>query len=149
MEQKPQFIKGGIFSDHRGTLSYVNDFLFEGVRRFYCIEHKSTETIRAWQGHQREPKWFYVVTGSFKIVTVRPDNWEQPGTDLPVEEFELSADQPGILFVPGGYANGLKALTPGSRLMVYSGFTVEESSNDDFRFDPDLWYDWENNKTIS
>jgi hypothetical protein len=33
-------------------------------------------------------------------------------------------------------------LEPESRIMVFSSFTVEESSKDNFRFDKGMWYDW-------
>ncbi|HZI69207.1 MAG TPA: hypothetical protein VFD44_05835, partial [Hanamia sp.] len=51
------------------------------------------EVVRAWQGHQQEEKWFYVVEGSFKIAVVKPDNWQHPSLNLPVEEYKLSADK--------------------------------------------------------
>ena len=37
---------------------------------------------------------------------------------------------------------GFKALEANSKMMVFSSFTVEESSNDNYRFDKDKWYDW-------
>lgn len=33
----PEIIEGGIFQDHRGVLSYVNDFKFDDIQRFYII----------------------------------------------------------------------------------------------------------------
>lgn len=34
---RPKVIQGGNFSDHRGTISYVNDFSFKDIERFYII----------------------------------------------------------------------------------------------------------------
>jgi dTDP-4-dehydrorhamnose 3,5-epimerase len=135
-------IQGGQHEDARGKLIFFNNFDMSGVRRFYMIEHPDTEMIRAWQGHQKEEKWFYVVDGSFKIVLVQPDNWENPSVDLRTEEFVLQSGEPQILYVPGGYANGFKALKQKSRIIVFSSFTVEESAKDNFRYDKEQWYTW-------
>jgi len=135
-------IEGGKHEDARGKLIFFNDFDMSRVRRFYMIEHPDTEIVRAWQGHQKEEKWFYVVDGSFKIVLVRPDNWENPSLELKTEPFVLESAEPKILHVPGGYANGFKALKQKSRIIVFSSFTVEESSKDNFRFHKEQWYNW-------
>ena len=136
-------IEGGKFEDGRGMLIYFNEFDMKGVRRFYVISHPDTSIVRAWQGHKKEQKWFYVLKGSFKVVLVKPDNWENPSTDLNPDEFILKAEANHVLYIPGNYANGLKALEPESRIMVFSSFTVDESSKDNYRFRQDMWYDWE------
>jgi dTDP-4-dehydrorhamnose 3,5-epimerase-like enzyme len=135
-------ICGAQHEDARGKLIFFNDFDMSGVRRFYMIEHPDTEIIRAWQGHQKEEKWFYVVEGSFKIVLLQPDNWENPSVGLKTEQFVLESAEQKILYVPGGYANGFKALKQKSRIIVFSSFTVAESSKDNFRFDKEQWYNW-------
>jgi dTDP-4-dehydrorhamnose 3,5-epimerase len=135
-------IQGGEHVDARGKLTFFNDFDMKDVRRFYLIEHPDTSIVRAWQGHKKEQKWFYVVKGSFKVVLVRPDNWENPSADLKPSEFILEAIANRVLYIPGNFANGLKALEPESRIMVFSSFTVEESSKDNYRFDEHLWYSW-------
>lgn len=142
MDRLPQFIEGGMFSDERGTLSYVNDFNMQEIKRFYLIRHTDVSIVRAWQGHQAEQKWFYVTNGKFKIIVVKPDNWEKPSMALSLDEFILSADQPGVLHIPGGYANGFKALVPDSQMIVFSDFTVEQSKNDNYRFETGLWGTW-------
>jgi dTDP-4-dehydrorhamnose 3,5-epimerase len=142
MREKTNIIKGGEFEDARGKLIFFNDFDLTAVKRFYIIDHPDTEVVRAWQGHQREQKWFFVIEGTFKIVLVQPDNWENPSKELATEEFTLTSLEPQILYIPGNYANGFKALMPQSRIMVFSSFTVDESANDNFRFDKDLWYSW-------
>ena len=142
MKEKTNIIQGGEFEDARGKLSFFNDFDLTKVKRFYIIEHPDIEIVRAWQGHQKEEKWFYVVEGSFKIVLVQPDNWEKPSNELPTEEFVLKSSQNQVLHVPGNFANGFRALEPKSKIMVFSSFTVEESISDDYRFDKNLWYDW-------
>lgn len=76
------------------------------------------------------------------MLIVRPDDWKNPSTDLEVKEFVLSDNSSGVLHIPSGYANGFRALESNSKVVVFSDFTVEQSSNDNYRFDQNLWYDW-------
>lgn len=135
-------IDGGNFEDERGKLTFINAFDMAPIRRCYIIWHENTAVIRAWQGHRQEQKWFHVLEGAFEVVLVQPDNWEAPRQDLPVQVFHLSAAQTQVLHVPGGFATGFKAELPGSRMIVYSDASLEESKVDDFRFDAGLWYHW-------
>ena len=64
---KPNIIEGGLFKDERGELRFVNEFDLSEVVRFYQITHPSTAVVRAWQGHEKEQKWFYCLSGSFII----------------------------------------------------------------------------------
>ena len=138
----PEIITGGNYTDNRGTLTYFNDFNLIPVKRLYILEHPDTCVIRAWQGHQHENKWFHVVAGSFKFILVRPDNWNSPSPSLSCQEFVLCARDNQVFHVPGGYATGFKAVEQDSKMLVFSNFSVEESLNDDFRFDKDKWYNW-------
>lgn len=135
-------IKGGQHTDERGTVSFVNDFDMSPVKRFYIIEHPDTTIARAWQAHKEERKWFYLVAGSYKVVLVKPDDWEKPSEKLLTQEFILKSGINPVLHIPGGYANGFKALEAHSKLMVFSDFSIEDAGKDDFRFDKTLWYDW-------
>ena len=137
-----QIIQGNSFTDHRGTLRFVNDFDFAGVKRFYCLTHPDTEVVRAWQGHKIEHKYFSVIKGKFLIAWVAIDDWEQPSVHLQPETILLSADSPCVLSIPPGYANGLKAMEPDSMLMSYSNLNIEEGNKDNWRFDGSLWLDW-------
>ncbi|WP_316817958.1 WxcM-like domain-containing protein [Pedobacter nyackensis] len=142
MVAEPIFISGGKHVDERGSLSFVNDFCLDEVKRLYIIEHPTVDIVRAWQGHKKEQKWFLVTAGSFTIFVVQPDNWEKPADLLETKKFVLSENSMGVLHVPGGHATGLKALMPDSKMIVYSDFTVEQSSLDSYRFDKALWCDW-------
>lgn len=139
----PILVNGGLHTDERGTLSFFNDFNMAPVKRFYVIDHPNTNIVRAWQGHKVEQKWFYVITGSFRINIVKPDNWESPSENIVVKEFILESATNQVLYVPGGYANGLKALKPHSKLIVFSDVSSADAGKDNFRFDKSLWYDWE------
>ena len=135
----PFIISGGKYQDSRGSISFVNDFKFEEVKRFYIIEHQDTSVIRAWQGHKVEKKYFYVVKGSFEIKAIKPDNWENPSKDLLAETFILNENESNILCLPQGFINGFKALEENSKLMVFSNMDNEDSGNDLIRFPLDYW----------
>jgi dTDP-4-dehydrorhamnose 3,5-epimerase len=140
---QPNIINGGHFEDERGKLTFINDFDMAPVKRFYTIRHESPSIVRAWQGHMKEQKWFYVLEGAFKIVLVQPDNWSAPLHNLPVQVHLLTAEHTQVLHVPGGFATGFRAELPNSRMIIYSDMSLQESKNDDFRFDSTLWYQWE------
>ena len=142
MLTKPHIIQGGRHTDNRGTVSFVNDFRFEGVKRFYIITHTSASIIRAWRGHKYETKYFYCLEGKFLINLVRIDRWEQPSPELPVETYQLGEEDSRILVVPPGYVNGLMALSVPARLLVFSDKTLEESAADDHRFTRENWFTW-------
>ena len=142
MNPKPWIIKGGIFQDERGSISFVNEFDFSDVKRFYVITNRSENIVRAWQGHKIERKYFYTISGSFLICAVKIDDWDNPSQDLPVEKFTLSENKSQILMIPPGYANGIKALKPASKLLVFSSQTLENAKRDDYRFKASLWYGW-------
>lgn len=143
MSEKPEIIKGGMFSDERGIIRFVNDFKFNGVKRFYLIKHTATEKVRAWQGHQFETKYFYPVSGSFIVAWVKIDDFENPSKNLIPENHILSAVTSEIISIPKGYANGLKALESNSEILVFSDMNLEESLEENIRFPSDWWMDWD------
>ena len=52
-----ELINGGIAVDDRGQLSFVNDFDFKDVKRFYMVENHEKGFIRAWHGHKKDVKY--------------------------------------------------------------------------------------------
>jgi dTDP-4-dehydrorhamnose 3,5-epimerase len=143
MFEKPEIIRGGVFSDNRGILRFVNDFHFNDVKRFYFIKHPNTDFIRAWQGHQFEKKYFYPISGSFVLAWVKINDFENPSKNLIPEYHILSAASSEIISIPKGYANGLKALEPNSELLLFSDMSLEDSLNENIRYPADWWMDWE------
>lgn len=139
---QPTIIQGSSFQDERGQLRFVNDFLMNEVKRMYIIEHPSTSVIRAWQAHQKEQKWFFVLEGSFEVKLVQPDNWEIPDKKLPVQSLKLEASNNEVLHIPAGYANGLRALEENSKLLIFSDQDLKEASADNFKFNKDYWNCW-------
>lgn len=134
---------GGLAVDDRGELGFVNDFNFEGVKRFYTVANHRQGFVRAWHGHKREAKYITAVSGAAVIGAVRVDNWDQPSRDVPVDRFVLSAHKPSVLYIPAGYANGFMSLTADLKLMFFSTTTLEQSQGDDFRFDARHWDIWQ------
>ena len=132
-------IKGNLHTDSRGILRYVNEFNFEGIKRFYTITHPNTNIIRAWQGHKKETKYFYVTKGSFLINWIELDNFENPAKNLIVQSKIFSDKQSEVLIIPPGHVNGLKALEPYSSILVFSDLTLEESNSDNFRWKLDYF----------
>ncbi|OUR90663.1 hypothetical protein A9Q87_11945 [Flavobacteriales bacterium 34_180_T64] len=139
MSNEHQLIQGNLFSDDRGSLSFMNDFSLKAIVRFYEIKPKDSTIIRAWQAHKNESKWFYCTQGSFKVNLIKLDSFENPSDNLTVFSYKLNANNPQVLFIPGGYANGFRATSEDSKLIVFSDFDIEASKLDDFRFETNKW----------
>lgn len=135
-------IEGEIFRDHRGQISSLNAFHFEGVKRTYIIHHPDASVVRGWHGHQNERKWFYCLKGKFSVALVKIDNWDNPSCDLKPEIYHLSDEISRLVCVPAGYANCLKAQENGSIMMVLSDKTLEDAMSDSWRYDNHLWINW-------
>lgn len=131
----PTFIDGSFFSDIRGRIDFVNDFVVREFCRVYRITHDDTTVIRAWQGHRIEVKAFWVVKGSFVINAVKVDDFDNINKDTKPETFKLEANESKILVIPGGYANGFKALEESSTMVVFSNLRLDDSAKDLVRID--------------
>lgn len=135
----PKVIQGGNFSDHRGSISYVNDFRFEDIERFYIISNSNENPIRAWQGHKLDAKNFYCLSGSFKIHFVKVDNWENPSRNLSIETIFVSESDSKIVHIPAGYANAIESLESNSKLISFSTLPLSQVSEDDVRYESNYW----------
>ena len=139
---EPVLLDGGLGIDDRGQVAFVNDFTFEKIKRFYTVANHKQGFIRAWHGHRYEAKYVYVVTGTALVCAVRVADWERPDPAASVYRYVLSAERPATLFIPPGFANGFMSLTQDAKLIFFSTSTVEESRNDDIRFEARLWNPW-------
>lgn len=139
---KPEILEGGIYSDERGELIYNNNFDLSVVKRMYIIKHTDTAVIRAWQGHKQERKFFKCIRGSFVVAWKKIDDFENPNTSMDAEFLVLKESENIVISIPSGYANGLKAMLPGSEIMVFSDHALGASLDDKIRFDKNLWLDW-------
>jgi dTDP-4-dehydrorhamnose 3,5-epimerase len=139
---EPKLLTGDLAVDDRGTVTFVNDFDFSGVKRFYTVRNHRAGFVRAWHAHRREAKYVTVVAGSALVGAVAIDDWERPSPDLPVKRFVLSADRPSVLYIPSGFANGFMSLTADAQLVFFSTADLQESRGDDVRYDARLWDIW-------
>lgn len=143
MIDKPNIIKGDYYRDERGVLRFVNDFHLTDIKRFYLIKHPDINTVRAWQGHEFERKYFYAIRGRIVIAWVKIDNFENPSKFLSSDYCLLSDQNSEILSIPSGYANGLKALSPDSELLVFSDFNLEQTKTEKKTYPSEQWFDWD------
>jgi dTDP-4-dehydrorhamnose 3,5-epimerase-like enzyme len=139
---EPVVLTGGLAVDDRGEVGFVNGFDFAGVKRFYTVRNHRAGFVRAWHAHRKEAKYVTAVSGAALVGAVRIDDWDKPSASLPVVRHVLAAAQPKVLFIPAGYANGFMSLTDDTRLMFFSTSTLDESKNDDVRYDARHWDIW-------
>jgi dTDP-4-dehydrorhamnose 3,5-epimerase-like enzyme len=83
--------------------------------------------IRAWQGHKKESKWFYVLSGSFQVQTINMLDLNHR------QNIILRSNENKVLNIEPGNYNGFLALEELSELLVFSNQTFEASKEDDFR----------------
>jgi dTDP-4-dehydrorhamnose 3,5-epimerase-like enzyme len=137
--EEVRLMKGDLIVDDRGTVSFVNDFDFRDVKRFYVVENHQVNSIRAWHAHRNEGKYVFVARGTAIVATAKIDNWDNPSRDAEVHRFVMSEKKPSILWIPRGYANGFKSLTSDLLIFFFSTSTLEDSKADDVRFDADYF----------
>lgn len=135
---KPEIIKGKNHQDERGVIRFNNDFNALGIKRLYSIENVNTTFIRGWQGHKIEQRWFSAIFGSFNIKLIEIDDWESPSKNLPILEFNLSAENLDILHIPEGFVSSIQAREENSKLLLFSDFELGEV-NDEYRFPADYF----------
>ena len=139
----PTLIEGGLAVDDRGQVSFVNNFNFEGVKRYYMVSNHRSGFVRAWHAHQHEAKYVLVARGAAVVAAVKIDDWEKPSKTAQVNRYVLSSQKPAVLFIPSGFANGFMSLTEDALLIFFSTSTVEESRGDDIRYDSHYWDVWQ------
>ena len=139
----PQLIEGKIALDDRGEIGFVNDFNFDKVKRFYWVSNYRPGFIRAWHAHKREAKYVTVVRGAALIGAVEIDNWDVPSREAKIWRFVLSEHKPSVIYIPAGYANGFMNLIKDTKLLFFSTSSLEESKDDDVRYDARYWDPWQ------
>ena len=126
MENQCTLINGNSFVDDRGTLKFINEFNFEGVKRFYQVENHERGFIRAWHGHKKEGKYVYVAKGTAWVGIVDMETRVE-------EKFVLSAKTPKVLWIPPGKYNGFQTLEEETIIFFFSTVTMDEAKGDDYR----------------
>ena len=130
----PKLIPGGSHSDVRGTLTFNNDFDATSIKRMYTIENSDVHSIRGWQGHKIEQRWFSAINGCFKIHILSFEYFENGKRELKPFQFELKSDKMDILHIPAGFVSSIQALEVGAKLLVLADYNVGEV-DDEFRFE--------------
>jgi len=141
---KPFIIQGGLSMDDRGFVSFINEFDFSDVRRFYMVENHKQGFVRAWHGHQHEAKYILVTQGSAMVAAIELEAMANDKGTLP-SVFYLSSKNPQILYIPPGHFNGFKTLDANTKMMFFSTSSLEESAEDDIRVPWNRWNIWETN----
>ena len=136
---KPIFFEGGISFDKRGSVSYNNSLLLKKVKRFYIVQNKKNNFVRAWHGHKVEAKYILCIKGKVKVSAVKIENFKKPKKNSKIYSWILDEKKPSIIFIPPGYANGTKSLLKGTKIFVLSTTTLKDSLKDDFRFKENFW----------
>lgn len=131
-------IIGNAYVDERGTLFYNNGLDLSEIERMYVIENRDLDTVRAWQGHRVEKRWFIVVKGKFLIKLVKIDDFECPSDSLDVESIELDSTTLEAVVIEAGYASSIQALEVESKLLVFSNYKMGEVE-DNYRYNPTRW----------
>ena len=126
-------LEGNKHKDHRGIITYNNDFDASPIKRIYTIENHSVDFIRGWQGHQIEQRWFAAMSGSFEIRVIKVDNFENPAKDLSQDKYILTAERLDFLHIPGGCITAIRALEENSKLLVLADYGVGEI-HDEYRY---------------
>ncbi len=135
-------IEGGLGVDDRGEVAFVNNFTFEGVKRFYMVSNHRSGFIRAWHAHQHEGKYVMVVAGAALVGAVRVTDFEHPDKNVTPYRTVLSSRKPSVLYIPPGYANGAMSLTKDTKIIYFSTASLEESKGDDYRYPSHYWDVW-------
>jgi dTDP-4-dehydrorhamnose 3,5-epimerase-like enzyme len=121
-----KIIEGSSFKDNRGIIRFVNDFDLINIRRMYVVKPELA-VIRAWQGHKKESKWFYVLSGSFQVQIVNMLDLNQR------RSLTLQSNENKVIQIEPGHYNGFELLEDSCELLVFSDQTLDDSKGDDFR----------------
>lgn len=131
-----EIIQGEVGIDNRGTVRFVNDFNFPGVKRFYQVENYERGFIRAWHGHKKETKYVYVAKGSIMLGVISMDVIQRT-----THTIILNSIGPRICKISPNNYNGFKTLEEGTIVFFFSDTTIEEAADDDFRYPADYFND--------
>jgi len=134
--------KGGISFDSRGSVAYNNKLQLKKIKRFYLVENKKKNYVRAWHGHKKEAKLIFCVQGKAKVAAVKISNYNKPSKKNRTFIWVIDSKIPNVVYVPPGYANGSMSLTKNMRILVFSTSTLKQSIKDDFRFPSNYWNVW-------
>ena len=141
----PKLITGNRIFDNRGSLRFSNDLSFKNIKRFYTVHNYNKNFIRAWHGHLNEEKYIGCIKGTFQVSAVKIDNIKKPNKKNEIYNYFLNDSNNNFVHVPKGFANGSMSLEEISELLILSTSSIDESLNDDIRYDAEYWNPWKIN----
>ena len=95
----------------------------------------------AWDGLIVVVLLIIVYEGEFLVCAVEIDNFQNPNKEQKIFEFNMTPND-GVLFIPKNYANGAMNLSENNSIRYSSSLPLNESINDDYRFDLQFWDPW-------
>ena len=151
-------------SDERGYLTPVTDDVDPKLLSRTCIVGNFGRGVkRGLHYHRKEWKFYSVVSGAAKFISVRfPvnsfDSLDFSGFPIEVAESQfsdqieeyinknpsalktciISARSPALFAVPCGHANGWISLEENTNIIFLSNLSYNEAKKDDYRFSPSL-----------
>lgn len=131
-------LQGNMHQDHRGKITFNNDFDATQIKRIYTIENHATDFIRGWQGHKVEQRWFACMKGSFEISVIEVDDFSKPSQEVTIQKHKLTDEVLTYLHVPDGYVTAIQSLEKESKLLVLSDFILG-GVNDEYRYPLDYF----------
>jgi len=137
--KSPTVISGSSHTNSKSTILFINGFKFKNIKRFYHIILHDTVTVRAFHGHFIEEKYAYVSHGKVLLCAIPIDRKLKPNKNVKIFTFELTSENPQIINIPAGFANGMRALQKNSEIIFFSTLSLSDSLNDDYRFPEDYW----------
>ena len=139
---EPKLVLGNRIYDNRGSVRFSNELNFLNIKRFYTVHNYAKNFIRAWHGHLKEEKYISCIKGTFQIAAVKIDNKKKPSKKNKIHTFYLNENNNDFIHIPKGYANGSMSLEDNSELLIFSTASIQESLDDDIRFNSKYWDPW-------
>jgi dTDP-4-dehydrorhamnose 3,5-epimerase len=139
------------YSDERGffreIIRVTDDFFSDGFGQW---SHSMVQpgVAKAWHVHKLQTDWFYVVTGSMKVVLhdTRPDS-PTHGETMQILMGDHYPSQ--VVKIPPGVAHGYKVIDGPAHMLYLTSRTYDPG--DEGRIphdDPTIGYDWSAGPTI-
>lgn len=132
--REPRLLDIETFADERGQVRHYGGFQLPNIKRVYFVEPGEPGEFRGWHGHKYESKVFRCIKGSFTVNLILVEDWEAP-SGLHFHSFELSESEGNLVIAPPGFANAITSRESGSIMMVMSDRTLEQSQDDDYRYE--------------
>lgn len=129
----------GMAIDDRGITKFINEFPI-GIKRMYWIRNFHNNFVRAWHGHEHGDQYFVVMRGAAMIVGIPILSCSrQRFSSKDVIKHVGCGQNPQLIYIPKGYANGIKTFSTDTEVLCLSTQSLEEVKNDDIRFNANLF----------